>query len=67
MAEISDWDIQATALLVNMQHGASACYYAASCADQLQEQGARAGGLAWRKIFAVIERLQTMEPEEPLN
>ena len=62
MAEVSDRDIQATALLVIKQHGGSAGYFAASRADQLAEQCAHAGGRTWRRVLAEIERLQAMEP-----
>ena len=40
MIETSDCDILATALLTIKRHGESAAYYAASRADQLEEQGA---------------------------
>lgn len=62
MAEISDRDIQAAALLVIKQHGASAGYFAASRADALADQGAHAGGRTWRRMLAEIERLQAIEP-----
>ena len=62
MAETSDRDIQATALLVIKQHGASAGYFAASRADELTDQGAHAGARTWRRIVAEIERLQSLEP-----
>lgn len=67
MAEVSDRDIQATALLTIKQHGRSAGYYAASMADQLEEKGAHEGAATWRKVLAEIERLQAMEPEGPVN
>jgi hypothetical protein len=61
--DISDHDILATALLTIKHHGESAGYYAASRADQLEEQGAHTGALMWRRILKEIERLQTMTPE----
>lgn len=62
MAEISDRDILATALQCIKRHGGSAGYFAASRADLLEEQGAHAGALVWRKVLKEIERLQAMEP-----
>jgi hypothetical protein len=62
MADVSDRDIQATALLVIKEHGGRAGYFAASRADQLAGQGAYAGAQTWRRILAEIERLQAMEP-----
>ena len=53
----------ATALLTIKRHGESAAYFAASRADQLEEQGAQTGALTWRRILKEIERLQAMEPE----
>lgn len=62
MADVSDRDILATALLTIKQHGESAGYYAASRADQLEEQGAHTGALTWRRILKEIERLRAMAP-----
>ena len=62
MAEISDRDIQATALFVIKQHGGSAGYFAASRADELTDQGAHAGARTWRRVLAEIEWLQSLEP-----
>lgn len=58
MTDVSDQDIQATAVLVIKQHGGSVSYFAASRADQLADQGAHAGARTWRRVLAEIERLQ---------
>ena len=58
---MTDRDIQARALLCIKQHGASAAYFAAGRADELLDAGALTGTATWRRILAVIERLQKME------
>ncbi len=55
-------DIRTTALLVIKQHGGSAAYYAASRADQLEEEGAQEGARTWRRILKLIEEWQATEP-----
>jgi len=55
MAETSDRDILANALLVIKHHGESAGYYAASRADELLDAGAIEGAKT-RPRFQCIER-----------
>lgn len=62
MVDVSNRDIQATALLVIKRHRGSAGYIAASRADELAAQGAHTGARTWRRILAEIERLQAVEP-----
>jgi uncharacterized protein DUF6961 len=62
MAETSDRDILATALLVIKHHGESAGYYAASRADELLDAGAIEGAKTWRRIAKLIEEWQAVEP-----
>ena len=63
MTNVSDRDILATALLVIKRHGGSAGYFAATRADELEDQGAHTGALTWRRILKEIEWLQAMPPE----
>ena len=67
MADGSDDDILATALLVIRQHGQLAVFYAAGRAEELLEQGAHRGAVTWRLILGEIERLQKMAPEGGVN
>lgn len=55
---VSDRDIDATALQVIRQHGASAAYYAASRADELLAAGDLEGARTWRRILAAVEQMQ---------
>jgi hypothetical protein len=57
MADVSDRDIMATALLVIKEHDEHAVFYAAGRADELLAQGVVTGAKTWRRIKAEIERL----------
>jgi hypothetical protein len=67
MADVSDRDIPATALLVIKEPGEHAVFFAAGRADELLEQGAVTGAKTWRRILVEIERLKKMRPEGGLN
>ena len=67
MADVSDRDIMATALLVIKEHGQMAVFYAAGRADELLEQGVHNGAVTWRLILGEIKRLQAMKPEGGVN
>ena len=61
---IPDRAILATAQLCIKRHRESAGYYAASRADELQQEGAYEGAKTWHRILADIERLQALEPQD---
>lgn len=64
----SDRDIMATASLCIKQHSEGAGCYAASRADELEEQVAHAGALTWRKVLRAIEKMQRQRrPGETVN
>jgi len=64
MAVICDRDVWDAALLMVKRYGDDAVLEASQRADDLVEQGAWHGAIAWRRILDAIEQLQAPKPAD---
>ena len=58
----SDLDIYATAKLLLKRHGEAAWFEAAQRADAMLEAGNMEGAATWKRVLAVVRKLQDREP-----